>query len=236
MPAKRVVSIKTWQWLVLLGCLLTMTSCDLREDYPNAARPDSSYREWRQEAELALEDHTYAIPDYIAGTGPLELIYDPSSPVFGFELYRSDTYGISNKLSGVRTVHDPYYSYTLRPYTDPDQAPAAAEILSGYGWGGEIKREQVNDQLSILNDNISEYKSGNITVYEIDEDVRNVDNSERISGFLDTMPVDSAQVLVVSLEGRMNLAFYLPAGKEMAEIRLTTDDLEELPLFLREIP
>ncbi|WP_151736080.1 hypothetical protein [Paenibacillus tengchongensis] len=218
-----MVSIKTWRFIAVLGGLVvTVSSCKFTEN-----EPDASYREWRRNAEQALEGHTYILPAYVAGTGPLELVYDASSTVFKFELYRSAEYGITPELSGAHTVHDRYYFYAAR-----DQKPTEAEILSGYGLDGEAKRERVNDRLTILNDNISMMKSGNITVYEIDEDARNVDNSERIAELLHGQADDSGTALIVGMEGRMNLAFYLPVGRETAEIGFTCDNLNELAKFL----
>ncbi|WP_169834363.1 hypothetical protein [Paenibacillus donghaensis] len=108
--------------------------------------------------------------------------------------------------------------------------------MSSYGLKAQYARKQVNEELSILNDNISEYNNGNLLVYEISKDVENVDNSNKIVEFLKSKNVNSGKVLIVNLEGRMNLEFYLPIGNQTAEILFTVEDLDGLARFVSQSP
>lgn len=210
---------------------MVLSACNLQKNETKMDEPDPSYQEWKREAAKILGDQPYGFPDYDAQMEPLELIYDPSSSDFEFELYRSKEYGISKELSGVHTVHGRYYSFSI---TDGEKDES--DILSGYGLEAAYEREKVNKELSILNDSISEYTKGNIVVYEISDNVENIDNAKRIAEFLESKKVYSGKVLIVNLEGRMNLALYLPLNNQTAEIQFTLEDLDGLPAFLSQLP
>lgn len=188
---------------------------------------DSSYKEWRKEVTTAFENHGYVFPAYDEKAGPLELIYDPSSSDFEFELYRSNSYRISKELSGVHTMHDRYYHYSLI-----EDEPDKSEILSPYSSDTRFERVPVNDELTILNDNISEYQSGNIIVYETSEDPENIDNPQKVVEFLENHSINSGSVLLVNMEGRMNVEAYLPVSDQTARLIFTVEDLDELETFV----
>lgn len=222
-----VNKIKAWRIVVVIGCLVMLLSaCDSKKG-AKAVGLDSSYQEWRKEVTTALDNHGYVFPAYDEKTGPLELIYDPSSSDFEFELYRSNDYRISKELSGVHTVHDRYYHYSLI-----EEVPDKSEILSPYSSDTQIEKVPVNDELTILNDNISEYRSGNIIVYETSEDPENIDNPQKVVEFLGHHSINSGSVLLVNMEGHMNVEAYLPVNDQTARLIFTVEDLDELETFV----
>lgn len=232
LPRMRVVTIKSWRLAAVIGCLLlVLSACSSQKNASEAQTTDPSYLKWRQDVVSELGTHPYVLPGYDAGTGPLELIYDPDAEDFEFELYRSKDYLISKELNGVHTVHDHYYSYSMM-----DGELDESELLSSYGVTAQSKRKQVNEKLSILNEHISKYKDGNIIVYEISEDTENVDPSKAIVKYLKSKNVDSAKVLLVHMEGRINLRFNLPVRNQTAVIQFTLEKFDAIDPFLGQLP
>lgn len=221
-----MIKIKAWRFVAVIGCLVMLLSaCNSQKG--KAVDVDSSYKEWRKEVTTALENHGYVFPAYDEKTGPLELIYDPSSSDFEFELYRSNDYRISKELSGLHTMHDRYYHYSLI-----EEVPDKSEILSPYSSDTRFEGVPVNDELTILNDNISEYQSGNIIVYETSEDPENIVNPQKVVEFLKNHSINSGSVLLVNMEGRMNVEAYLPVKDQTARLIFTVEDLDELETFV----
>ncbi|KOP64861.1 hypothetical protein AMS62_06070 [Bacillus sp. FJAT-18019] len=174
-----------------------------------------------------LGNHDYVFPAYDEKTGPLELIYDPTSSEFEFELHRTNEYRISKELSGVRTLHDRYYNYAII-----EEAPDTLEILLPYISDTEIERVQVNDELAILNENITEYQSGNIIVYETSEEPGDITNPQKVVDFLENHSINSGRVLLINMEGRMNVEAYLPINDHTARLIFTVENLDELETFV----
>lgn len=220
-------NIKVWRYIAVIGCLfLVLSACNSQKGV-KAVDLDSSYQEWREEVTSKLDNHDYVFPAYDEKTGPLELIFDPSSSEFEFELYRSNEYRISKELSGVRTLHDRYYNYAIIK-----EVPDTSEILLPYISDTEIERVQVNDELAVLNENITEYQSGDIIVYETTEDPDDITNPQKVVDFLENHSINSGRVLLVNMEGRMNVEAYLPINDHTARLLFTIESPDELETFI----
>ncbi|KOR87833.1 hypothetical protein [Paenibacillus solani] len=174
-----------------------------------------------------LGNQDYVFPAYDKKTGPLELIYDPSTSDFEFELYRSNEYLFSKELSGVRAVHGRYYYYALI-----EELPDTSEILFPYISDTEIERVRVNDELAILNENITEYQSGKIIVYETGEDPEDIINPQKVVDFLEKHSINSGRVLLINMEGRINVEAYLPINDHTARLLFTIESPDELETFI----
>lgn len=222
-----MIKIKVWRYVTVIGCLVLLLSACNSQRGAKAVNLDSSYQEWKKEVTNALDNHDYVFPAYDEKAGPLEFIYDPSLSDFEFELYRSKDYRISKELSGVHTVHDRYFHYSLI-----EEVPDKSEILSPYSSDTQIERVPINNELAIINNNISEYQSGNIIVYEISEDPKNTYKPKKIVEYLGKRSIDSGLVLLVNMEGRMNVEVYLPVNNQAARLIFTVEDLDELETFI----
>ncbi|MEK4114614.1 hypothetical protein NST44_00160 [Paenibacillus sp. FSL W8-0919] len=222
-----MIKIKVWRYVTIIGCLVLLLSACNSQRGAKAVDLDSSYQEWKKEVTNALDNRDYVFPAYDEKAGPLEFIYDPSLPDFWFELYRSNDYRISKELSGVHTVHDRYFHYSLI-----EEVPDKSEILSPYSSDTQIERVPINNELAIINNNISEYQSGNIIVYEISEDPKNTYKPKKVVEYLGKRSIKSGLVLLVNMEGRINVEVYLPVNEQAARLIFTVEDLGELETFI----
>lgn len=222
-----MIKIKVWRYVTVIGCLVLLLSACNSQRGAKAVDLDSSYQEWKKEVTNALDNRDYVFPAYDEMAGPLEFIYDPSLSDFEFELYRSNDYRISKELSGVHTVHDRYFHYSLI-----EEVPDKSEILSPYSSDTPIERVPINNELAIINNNISEYQSGNIIVYEISEDPKNTYKPKKVVEYLGKRGINSGLVLLVNMEGRMNVEVYFPVNEQAARLIFTVEDLGELETFI----
>lgn len=209
--------IKTTRYFaIMLSMVLSLIACNSPNNELKTSEPDPAYQEWRAKAEKMLGSRAYVFPEYDAEAGPLELIYDPSSPDFEFELYRSPDYRISKELSGVRTVHDRYYACSVLN-NEPDEF----SILSPYR----------SEPLPIPNDTTSKHQNGGVTVYEISEDPEQTAHSKQIAEILKKKGIESAKVLIVHMERHLNVEIYLPVHNQTVRLMFTVRDLEEMETF-----
>ncbi len=90
----------------------------------------------------------------------------------------------------------------------------------------------MNDELAVLNENITEYQSGDIIVYETSEEPGDITNPQKVVDFLENHSINSGRVLLVNMEGRMNVEAYLPINDHTARLIFTVENLDELKTFL----
>ncbi|NUU59351.1 hypothetical protein [Paenibacillus agri] len=210
-------NIKSVRLSIIIGCLMIVLSACSSQS-PNSGDVklgDDAYQEWVQQIKTKLADRPYFLPSYDPNVGPLELVYDINPASYSLELYRSDTYSIQKELSGPRTVHDLYYSYSR----------------------SDGKHHLNDSEISSRFNNLLEFQKGNndIKIYELNGYHTNNERQEAIIDFLQKKGIKSARVLVVDLERDTNVEFHLIVDDDVVVISFTFHELAELDKYLAEL-
>ncbi len=178
-------------WRLLIGGLfiVILTACGSKEAVNE--QPSKEYLEWKQQVESLLKDKPYILPAYDPPIGPIEMVYNELSPTtVSFDLYRSDSYEVSNELSGVHTLHDLFYSFSW---------DKEGKELNDSGVLYRIREQDV------FNDKTTEYRKEELNSLKAPEQSK--DLQEVIVAFLSKKGVSSAQVEIVHLERETKLDF-----------------------------
>lgn len=215
-----VIVIKLLRLTLITGCLLiALSACSSNHPRMSDVKPDEAYQEWEHQINTIFGDKPYILPAYDVKIGPLEMVYTISPTIFSTDLYRSDTYGIQQELSGPHTVHDLYYSYS---HSDNKQVLGDPEILSRFG---------IKDGLAGL----MKFQEDDISIYELAGTNDYSDRQQSILAFLKKKNIQSAQVLIFDLENSTNLEFHLVIDDHSIIISFSVQEIKEIAYYLNDL-
>lgn len=241
----KVMDIKaTWKLSLALWFVMLAVACSSPKE-AGGSQSLQAYRDWEQQVQSLLKETPYILPAYAPELGPITMVFNkeaaPSEDV-RFELHRSDEYGISNKLTGVGTVHDFYFMYSCSKDQEPEWSDSeiAARLMNG---NDRIKpdRKVINEYTTMINQDIVEFREGDLKVYQtlsVEGQMPKDDLFQGIIDFLKKKGIAAAQVTVTQLERETVLEFQIPQiphTDTSIHVSFAVQSLDELERYLGDL-
>lgn len=190
-------------------------------------QPPEEYQAWRQLVESLLKDKPYILPAYDPELGPIAFDLDESSPTrLSFEMYRSETYTVSEHSFTPKTIHDFYYAFS---WDENGKALSDSDLLNrftGLGNTTQPNRLKVDETTSIINDLIIEHREDQLKVYQsfdVETQKQNEALQKAILNFLKEKEIASGQVEIINLERKTTLDFHLLMNNHFVKIHFSVE-------------